>query len=71
MEDEKKYEGVGDLIKILLEEALEGQRNVMIDNFVQILQRLPNGDTSTSDSYSGSPTPIKVQVNFGIPIFEG
>ena len=42
-----------------------------MDNFVQILQRLPKGDASTSDSYSGSATPFKVQVNFEIPIFEG
>ena len=42
-----------------------------MDNFAQILQRLPKGDTSTSSSYSGSTTPFKVQVNFDIPIFEG
>ena len=38
MGDEKKYEGAGDPIKILLDEALEKQRNVMMDNFSQILQ---------------------------------
>ena len=43
----------------------------MMDNFAQILQRLPRGDTSTSNSYFGSATPFKVQVNFDIPIFEG
>ena len=37
MGDEKKYEGVGDPIKILLEEALENQRNMMMDNFSQII----------------------------------
>ena len=42
-----------------------------MDNFAQILQRLPRGDTSTSSSYSGSATLFKVQVNFDIPIFEG
>ena len=41
MGDEKKYEGVGDPIKIFLEEALEKQRNAMMDKFAQILQRLP------------------------------
>jgi hypothetical protein len=71
MADEKKDEGAGDPIKILLEEALERQRNAMMDNFAQILQRLPKGDASTSSSYSGSATPFKVQVNFDIPIFEG
>ena len=43
----------------------------MMDNFAQILQRLPTGGASTSSSHSGGATPFKVQVNFGIPIFEG
>ena len=71
MADEKKHKGVGDLIKILLEEALEQQRNAMMDSFAHILQRLPRGDASTSSRYSGNATPFKVQVNFEIPIFEG
>ena len=71
MGDEKKDEGVANPIKILLEEALEKQRNVMIDNFAQILQRLPISGTSASSSHSGGATPFKVQVNFDIPIFEG
>eukprot|EP00253_Pinus_taeda_P036070 PITA_36070 len=71
MADEKKDEGVGDPIKILLEDALERQRNAMMDNFAQILHRLPRGDASASNSYSGNATPFKVQVNFEIPIFEG
>jgi hypothetical protein len=33
MGEEKKDEGVGDPIKMLLEEALEKQRNTMMDNF--------------------------------------
>ena len=37
--DEKKDEGAGYPIKILLEEALKKQRNTMMDNFAQILQR--------------------------------
>ena len=41
MVDEKKDEGVGYPIKILLEEALEQQRNAMMDNFFLILQQLP------------------------------
>eukprot|EP00253_Pinus_taeda_P006352 PITA_06352 len=71
MADEKKDEGAGDSIKILLEEALERQRNVMMDSFAQILQRLPTGDASASNSYSGNATPFNVQVNFEIPMFEG
>ena len=71
MAEEKKDEGAGDPIKILLKEALEKQRKVMMDNFSQILQRLPTDDTSASNSHSGGMTPFKVQVNFYIPIFEG
>jgi len=33
MADEKKDEGAGDPIKIFLEEALERQRNAMMDSF--------------------------------------
>ena len=71
MGDEKKDEGGGDPIKILLEEALKKQRNAMMDNFAQILQRLPTSGTSASSNHSGGATPFKVQVNFDIPIFEG
>jgi hypothetical protein len=66
MGEEKKYEGAGDPIKMLLEEALEKQRNAMMDNFAQILQ-LPTGGASTSRSHSGGATPFKVQVNFAFP----
>jgi hypothetical protein len=71
MGKEKKDEGAGYLIKLLLKEALEKQRNAMMDNFAQILQRLPTGSTSTSNNHSGGTTPFKVQENFDIPIFEG
>ena len=37
MVDEKKDEGAEEPIKILLEEALEQQRNAMMDNFAYIL----------------------------------
>ena len=52
MGEEKKYEGAGDPIKILLEEALEKQRNAMMDNLAQILQQLPIGGASASNSHS-------------------
>ena len=71
MGGEKKYEGAGNPIKILLEEALEKRRNAMMDNFAQILQRLPTDGASTSNNYSGGATPFKVQIKFDIPIFEG
>jgi hypothetical protein len=71
MGEEKKDEEARDPIKLLLEEALEKQRNAMMDKFSRILQRLPTGSASTSSSHSGGTTPFKVQVNFDIPIFEG
>jgi hypothetical protein len=40
----------------------------MMENFTQILRRLPTGEASSS---SGHETPFKVQVNFDIPLFEG
>jgi hypothetical protein len=40
----------------------------MVENFAQILQRLPTGEASSS---SGHATPFKVQINFYIPLFEG
>ena len=70
MAEENKDKGAGDPFKIFLEEALERQRNVMMDNFAQILRRLPTGDTCSSNIHSGGTTPFKVQVNFNIPIFE-
>ena len=71
MVEEKKDEGVGYPIKLLLEEALEKQRNVMMDNFSQILQRLPTYGASASNSHSGGATPFKVHINFDIHVFEG
>ena len=64
MGDEKKEEGAEDPIKMLLEEALEKQRNGMMDNFTQILQRHPTSGASASSSHSGGVAPFKVQVNF-------
>ena len=71
MGEEKKYEGAEDPIKMLLEEALEKQRNAMMDNFSQILQRLPTGSASACSSHYRGTTPFKVQVNLDIPIFDG
>ena len=67
---ENKYEGIEDPIKIFLKEALEKQRNAMMDNFSQILQRLPIGGASASNNHSGGTNYFKVQVNFDIPIFQ-
>ena len=69
MGEEKKDEGSGDLIKILLEEDLEKNKNMMMENISHILQRLPIGDASTSSSNSGGANPFKVKLKFDIPIF--
>jgi hypothetical protein len=68
MVGENKYDGIGDPLKLFIEEALTQQRNDMMDSFMQIIRRLPTGDTSSS---SGGTAPFKVQINFDIPIFEG
>jgi hypothetical protein len=68
MGDEKKDDGAGDPIKMLVEEALTQQRNEMMEKFTQILRRLPIGEASSS---SGHTIPFKVQLNFDIPLFEG
>jgi hypothetical protein len=43
----------------------------MMDNFSQILRRLPTTDASSSSDHFGGTPPFKVQVSFDIPIFEG
>lgn len=71
MAKEKRDDGVGDPIKLLLEEALVLQRNEMMDNFSQILRRLPTTDTSSSSDHFGGAAPFKVQISFDILVFEG
>jgi hypothetical protein len=72
MVEEKRDAGAEDPIKLLLTEALAQQRNEMLENFSQILQRLSTiTGVSSSSSHFGDTTPFKVQVNFDIPIFEG
>jgi hypothetical protein len=68
MVGENKDEWTGDPFKKFLEESLTQQRNEMMDSFMQILQRLPTRDASSS---SGGVAPFKVKINFYIPIFEG
>lgn len=70
MEKQKKDEGAGDPFKILLEEALERQRNAMLDNFAQILNQMLTCDAYSYGNHTGGITPFKVQLNFDIPIFE-
>jgi hypothetical protein len=68
MGDENKDDGAGDPFKMLFKEDLVRQRNEMMDEFAQILRQLPTGEASSS---SGHATPLKVQVNFDIHLFEG
>ena len=67
--EEKKEEGSRDPIKLLLEEALEKQRNTVMDKFSQILQWLPTGGAFASSNHFRGTTPFKVHVNFDIPVF--
>jgi hypothetical protein len=69
MAKEKKNDGADDPINLLLEQALTRQRDEMMENFAQILQRLPiTTDTSSSSGHFGGTSPFKVQFNFDIPI---
>jgi hypothetical protein len=73
MVEEKRDDRARDPFKTLLKEPLVRQRNEMMDNFIQILQRLPmvaTEESSTSNHFA-SATPFKVQFNFDIPLFEG
>ena len=72
MAEEKKNDRAEDSIHLLLEQALTRQRDEMMENFADILQRLPmTAGTSSSSGHFGGTSPFKVQVNFDIPIFEG
>ena len=42
-----------------------------MDNFTQILRRLPTNDAYSSGNHSRGATPFKVQFNFEIFIFKG
>jgi hypothetical protein len=72
MVEEKRDDGAGDPIKLLLEESLTQQRNEMMDNFTQILRWFPTTmEAPSTNSHFRGVTPFKVQVNFDIPLFEG
>ena len=61
MIEEKKDEGVGDPIKLLLKESLAWYREKVINNFSQILLRLLTVvDASISSDNFGGVTPFKV-----------
>ena len=71
MAEEKRDNGAGDPIKSLLKESLDRQRNEMMDSFAQILRRMSTMESASSISNQfGDETPLKVQVNFDIPLFE-
>jgi hemerythrin len=72
MVEEKRDERHRDPFKMLLEESLMRQRNVMMENFTQILRRLQMvTEASSTNNHFEGVTPFKVQVNFDIPLFEG
>jgi hypothetical protein len=59
-------------INILLEQDLARKRDKMMENSSQILQHLSITTCAYSlrNHFQGT-SPFKVQVNFGIPVFEG
>jgi hypothetical protein len=70
MVEENKNDGAKDSINLLLEQALTRQRDEMMDNFSHILQRMPiTTDTYSTSDHFGGTSPLKVQVNFDIPVF--
>ena len=72
MVEEKRDNGAGDPIKSLPEEALDWQRNEMMDIFSQILLRMSIAAiTYSMSSQFEDATPFKVQVKFDIPLFKG
>jgi hypothetical protein len=72
MAEEKKNNRAYDPINMLLEKALTRQRDEMMENISHILQRMSIAtDTYSSNNHFGSTSPLRVQVNFDIPIFEG
>jgi len=59
--EENRDDREGDLFKMFLEESLVRQRNRMMDNFTQILQRMSaKTEGSSTSSYFGGSTPFKV-----------
>jgi hypothetical protein len=68
MEGEDKDVRTRDPFKKFVKEAFVQHNNDMMDSFVEILQRLPTGDPSSS---TRGATPFKVHINIDIPIFEG
>jgi hypothetical protein len=72
MAEEKKNNKADDSINLFLEQALTRHSDEMMENFSNILQRLPiTTCTSSSNNHFGGTSPFKVQVNFDITIFEG
>jgi hypothetical protein len=73
MVEEKRDSKAGYPFKTLLKEALMQKRNDMMENFAQILRRLPIAEAESSSIRNkfSSATPFKLQDNFDIPLFEG
>ena len=57
MEDEKKYEGAGYPIKIFLKEALEKQRNAMMDT-------LPDPSTTATHLHLAATLKVRLPLRY-------
>jgi hypothetical protein len=72
IEEENKNDSLEDSINLFLEKALMRQRDEIMKNFSNILQRMSiEKFASLSSDHFGSTSPFNLQVNFDIPIFEG
>jgi hypothetical protein len=72
MAEENKNDREYDSINLLLEQALTRQRDEMMQNFFHILQCLPiKTSVYSSSGHFGVTSPLKVQINLDITIFEG
>jgi hypothetical protein len=72
MVEENKNNKAEEFNNMLPEQALTRQRDEMMEDFAYILQHLSiTTCTSSSNDHFGGISPLKVQVNFDILVFEG
>jgi hypothetical protein len=66
----QQAEGMNESFKILVEEALNKQREEMMEQFSQLLEKRESQANPRNSTFGGQ-TPFKIQVNFDIPTFQG
>ena len=68
--EKQQIDGMDESLKTLVEEALNKQHEEMMNQFSEMLGK-KEAHASQSNPKFGGQTPFKVQVNFGIPTFQG